>query len=67
MLLRERDSSGTTERTRAKPEVREGDGANSPTQATKKAPPHHRCEAVLFLCAKRLARRNFAAQNSIKN
>jgi hypothetical protein len=47
----ERDSSGTTEQTRS---GCEGDGADSPTQA------HRRC-------AKRLAQRNFASQNSMKN
>jgi len=42
----ERDSSGTTEAT----EGREGDGANSPTQATKKA---SRSEAFFVRAAAR--------------
>jgi hypothetical protein len=33
----ERDSSGTTEAHEGLPEMREGDGADSPTRATKKA------------------------------
>jgi hypothetical protein len=43
-----------------------GDGADSPTRATKKTAALFKV-LLFFLCAKRLAQKNFASQNSIKN
>jgi hypothetical protein len=43
----------------------EGDGADSPTRAQKNSRAVKR--RGYFFAAKRLARRNFASQNSMKN